>query len=352
MELYRIIFFTLISMSLLFPSKLFAGDTDLECERVKKIEFTPQDRPTATEKKALDGCKSEVFYYGIRQPVNFVKARHCAFIEMDSGEAPIFGGQGILMMLYANGQGINRNIDLAIKMVCSGFYAAPAEKSGAIEMLIELGKKDSPEKTKQNFDICDAITSSFMMGACDAHSERVNEGKRTLERAALIEKWPQPHQQAFRQLEKQAREFFTARMTSELALDSASAASIEYEEQGKLNKDFDEAITAFEQQKFPTSTIDDFKKANLQLDSIYTNITQKKEQVYINFGSYMVREKIKASQKKWLNYRDSWVAFSAIRYPKISADTWKTWLTQKRIQMLEGTLESWNLFEKLEKQDP
>ena len=71
------------------------------------------------EEKALAKCVSADLYFGFGQPADPVKARKCAYAEMDrDAKAPI-GGKAILMMVYANGNGATRNFDAAIKLACS-----------------------------------------------------------------------------------------------------------------------------------------------------------------------------------------------------------------------------------------
>src|SRR5712675_852873 len=89
------------------------------CASVKDIELPAADRPTPAEEMALAKCVSVDIYYGFGETADPVKARKCAYAEMDrDAKAPI-GGKAILMMVYANGNGATRNFDSALKLACS-----------------------------------------------------------------------------------------------------------------------------------------------------------------------------------------------------------------------------------------
>ena len=54
------------------------------CRSVHHREPPASDRPTAAQERGLQGCSSEALYYGIGMPADPVRARQCAFLEMDS----------------------------------------------------------------------------------------------------------------------------------------------------------------------------------------------------------------------------------------------------------------------------
>ena len=57
------------------------------CAEAKDIQLPATDRPSPEEARALEGCVSEDFYYGFGMPVDPVKARKCAYLEMDAGKS-------------------------------------------------------------------------------------------------------------------------------------------------------------------------------------------------------------------------------------------------------------------------
>jgi hypothetical protein len=35
----------------------------------------------------------------------------------------------------------------------------------------------------------------------------------------------------------------------------------------------------------------------------------------------------------WMRYREAWVQFGKVKFPSVTADSWRTWLTRERIAM-------------------
>ena len=73
----------------------------------------------------------------------------------------VFGGYAILMMVYANGLGVARNLDLATHYACN-LDGAPAEMDGRVLHLAGMKTARSPKR----LDYCDDITSGRAQGEC------------------------------------------------------------------------------------------------------------------------------------------------------------------------------------------
>src|SRR5580765_7209632 len=78
------------------------------CDKVKISDFPVKDLPIGSDKEKLKEGKSYIYYYGIGVDIDYVKARYIAFrdVERNEGERTIVDGYSILMMLYANGFGV------------------------------------------------------------------------------------------------------------------------------------------------------------------------------------------------------------------------------------------------------
>src|ERR1700681_2395417 len=85
-----ILFFFMITLCLMLKPNLSYGEDDqyiyARCKGIPEVVFPEQDLPSETDKKSLAGCSSENLYYGIDMPVDFIKARKCAFIEKAAGD--------------------------------------------------------------------------------------------------------------------------------------------------------------------------------------------------------------------------------------------------------------------------
>jgi hypothetical protein len=121
------------------------------CAGVAKIDFPKKDLPTSKDKKTLEDCSPRDLYYGINTPVDYGKARKCAFIKFfgPGDSSDVLGGADILTMIYANGKGVKRNVDLATKVRCDMDTSYGTNSPISIRYLQHLKKI-----ANSNFNIC------------------------------------------------------------------------------------------------------------------------------------------------------------------------------------------------------
>jgi hypothetical protein len=146
------------------------------------------DQPTGPERKALKGCDSEALYYGIGIAADPVKARKCAIIEREQHPDQTinyFTAEGVLMTVYANGRGANRNFDVAIHMACQ-LQDAPAAIDGRVKHLVELKQK---AWTGSAFSPCEDATSGLSGGLCADHNAALAQQDRRLRIQRLARNW-------------------------------------------------------------------------------------------------------------------------------------------------------------------
>jgi uncharacterized protein YecT (DUF1311 family) len=308
------------------PNDPVAGGWVAICDAADRAQFPPGDLPSAAAKAELKPGDGRRFYYGIGTHVDYVRARHAAFIEREQGDTLVIGGSAILMMVYANGQGVKRDLDLAIKLACAVGHA-PAEIEGRVMRL--QGMKTAGGTTP--FDFCDDITSGFMMGHCRALQEE-REGKgRDHELEALLANWSAADREAFDALKTAFDRFVEVRTNNEIDLSGTDRAAAIVEAEASMKQTMLEALKRAEQGKLPARDAQDYSKADADLNSAY------KQALASDFAdSTVTAAGIKATEKAWIRYRDAWVALGARRYPSVPADAWKTWLTRERIAQLRA----------------
>src|SRR5260370_26371045 len=108
------------------------------------------------------------------------------------------------MMVYANGRGVARNLDLALRFACDG--NTMPDSGPRVQHLEELKAKNSKDS---DFDVCDDIPRPIMFhgigadGACDGRDDQVRSAKQD----AIIAKWSAADKQAFAKLRKAADAF-------------------------------------------------------------------------------------------------------------------------------------------------
>lgn len=329
------IWFLAIISLLLAPVCALAYDDatgwETVCKQAENVSIPERDRPTIAEKRTLANCSSRDLYYGFDRPADPVNARKCAYLEVEQGDEQIFGGSSILMMLYANGKGVARNMDLAIKFACK------LNMTGAIEdkyRVMHLAKLKQERWSGDNFSLCDDITSGFMQGACADIGARFAEAKRNKKLAKLVGDWKEKDKAAFKKFEQVFERFVKDRVDNEVDLSGTGRAAFQFEEETRLRNDLALSIEKYERREFPTYTSDQLITADKELNDLYAKIQKNKTP---SWGT-TTKEGIKKTQRAWLKYRDAWVDFAQQKYPEVLAVSWKTWLTQNRITMLEEFL--------------
>src|ERR1051326_796884 len=170
-------------------------ETQNACKQWMKTGFPENDRPAAEDGTELAGCISEDLYYGIGRRADPVKARKCAYLEMNAGTDYVFSGKAILMMIYANGKGVRHNTELALRLACE-IEGAPAEIEGRIAHLQELKQASI---SAEAFDLCDDISSGSMTAARAIHNEKIEETRRQKRLNEMVAKWSPQEKEALKQ---------------------------------------------------------------------------------------------------------------------------------------------------------
>jgi TPR repeat protein/uncharacterized protein YecT (DUF1311 family) len=223
--------------------------------------------------------------------------------------------------MYANGWGVKENATLAMAFLCSN-----GTTSDNITQL-HLGGR---------LDMCDGDT--ITLNTCSGIRENIEMNQKPSEMVDIMKGWTPPQKKAFSHLEYTAEDFFRST--------TSSAENIEwrvssFEDRTNYLSEFYQTIKSSEAGKLPSDTAADkaavgsrmtFAQADKKLNELYSRLM--KEQFHEeDFG--ITKDGIKTTQRKWLKYRDAWVAFAHVRYPDSAPDLWKTWLTKKRILQLE-----------------
>src|SRR6478609_7976771 len=97
--------FLLAGLTALCQSTISDPGAKQMCAAVKDVELPAADKPTPAEEKSLASCVSVDLYFGFGQTADPIKARKCAYAEIDRNDKTLIGGKAILMMIYANGNG-------------------------------------------------------------------------------------------------------------------------------------------------------------------------------------------------------------------------------------------------------
>ena len=300
------------------------------CRRVLHRDPPAADRPDARTAAALKGCDSEKLYYGIGMKADPVRARQCAFLEMQKGDELVFGGRTMLMTVYANGVGAKRDLDVATHLAC-GLEGAPAEVDGRVTHLAELKGKNW---AGHDFDFCDDITSGLAMGYCADHAASVAAPVRDAKLAQLSSGWSASEKQAFAALQRAQKTFVDAHGSGEVDLSGTARAAMQIEEEERTRDEFVDMLQRLASGRAPSFSHAQFVAADARLNSAYRKALA--EAGPPEAVGPVQKEGIRDAQRAWLRYRDAFLAFAAVKFPQVSRDSLAAWLTQKRTKMLEG----------------
>lgn len=299
--------------------------TAQDCPKVSIADFPKKDLPPAAF--TSKGNKSSVsYYYGLGVPINYETARYMAFREFDREDIGPLEGASVLLMLYANGYGVKRDLDLCIRLACGNVGFAPAEIEGRIQHLKDIKSGASHD----TFDICDDITSGYMMGFCTSIVTERNEYERQAQLERIVRRWPAKDTAAFGRLHIAATNYFEARTANEVDLSGTAWATMSMTESDSLETNFVNRIHEADMCSMHGYSVQDFTTADAELNAVYKKVMGTKSD---GWGT-VTRDGIKVVQRAWLKYRDAWATFGKTHCPQIPEETWKTILTKERIVQL------------------
>jgi uncharacterized protein YecT (DUF1311 family) len=308
----------------------FGGHESLQtidrCFAAGPLKIPDTDQPSENEKKKfrLNESNCSLLLETDNEQEKYITYRKCLLSQEDPDNTSL--GE-----IYANGWGVKRNANLALAFVCRG-STVPAE---LIAMVDFLNSTKDQERLQTEFKFCDFTTSGLNSGLCAAQAEEVAIRQREKELKEITKNWTDKQKMAFEKLILAAEDFFSESASSEQDLSGSGRAQFVIDEQANYRQDFLSSIQAFEGLNWPTD--DNFTSADKQLNEAYTVLMNRQDQDYKDNGT-ITKEGIRQTQRKWIVYRDRWVEFGSVRYPQISANILKTWLTLKRVSKLEAIL--------------
>ena len=293
------------------------------CEKYRNIPLPKRDLPAASSKDT--SCDVTDLYYGINGPPQPVKARECAYrmylkdVAAHRNFWDGIAGAEILMMIYANGKGVARSFDLAIKFACE-VVPDTAERVAHLERL------KAENWTGSDFDQFDDYSDRPAANA-ELTSIEVRRAEiiRDQKLRRLTRKWSNRELQALQDLQGAAQEHFEARFDAQDFNGSGTAKWTRGT--SPFEDEFVNQLEELEQGHLPNSSEADFAKADAMLNAVYAETLER-------VGKYRIAG-IRSTQQSWIPYREAWVKFGRLKYPKVGAISWRTWVTQQRIAELE-----------------
>jgi hypothetical protein len=299
------------------------------CRKLRDREPPESDRPDPATAGSLEGCDSEALYYGIGMAADPVRARQCAFLEADSGQGGVFSGRTMLMAIYANGRGAKRDLDVATHLAC-GVEGAPMESHGRVTHLAEL--KSNGWKG-QDFHYCDDVTSGLAMGYCESHEARLAGARRDRALAAMTAGWTAAEKQAFARLRSAHEAYAEAHGSGEVDLGGTARAALQIAAEESLRDELAEVLERLRSGRALPVPGARLQAEDSALNAAYRARLKEAADAGDHPGA-VTSAGIRTAERAWLRYRDSFLAFAAIKFPRVPRAELAAWLTRQRTALL------------------
>jgi uncharacterized protein YecT (DUF1311 family) len=326
-----------------------AAHEDAACDAAQRVPIPAADLPSPADRLRLAKCSPYELYDGDPKDTkgltpNVVDARKCAFLRRDansSATAAVSSSEDMdsdepldtLAMIYANGKGVPRNLDLALRFVCEEDPGAGL-RSEQVRRLMRI----EAESTPVDFD-----------GLCEV-APRIDPRSVRCYRKDLIPKWQEYHRRfsaftsGWSERERQALVVLADAEDKLFWLDRPEYDS-PHNLDGQIEGGYESAeslLEALEQvaKHPPRFTLGEYKKADVELNATYRKALQAAHLNQADKEGLPASEygemKIRQAERAWLAYREAWVAFGAVKWPLVSADSWRAWLTLQRSEELKA----------------
>jgi uncharacterized protein YecT (DUF1311 family) len=321
---------------LLVASLFVAIDTRLfaqpDCKEYLKTPL-PTEASSVTAPTIWPDCDSPKLYSGIGVKADYAAARKCAWAERMAIQADLqpkytvaslYGGSAMLAVLYTNGEGVAQNKPLALRFGCE----AGLNEDGLKDI---YALTDSPGGIGKKFNYCDYAFSTFEMNFCAAYEAEIAEQKRDDVFNSISSHWPKELQAVFKLL-RQANEAYVLSLGMDETYMGGTIRNLRSSgvEEDQRNK-FLAAVKEFENGHLPQGTASDFSKADAELNRLYRKaIAAAKAPKEHEDDGDIKPEGIQRTERVWLKYRDTWVAFAKVHYPSTDSNAWLTLLTNER----------------------
>ena len=278
-------------------------------------------------------CDEHILYYGIGQPPAYQDALACAYTHRASKSHQYLNGAGTLAMLYANGDDVPRNYDLAFRFACEAADEGGQNNEERFGVLEALRDNKLPEGTR--FDLCDEQVSGAMGGYCEEITQKIADAKRAQAIAMLKAHLPQAAQFELPTLQEAETAFEQARERGEYTGGggSGTASFIELD-QGQLREQFVINLQHFASGRIPPATAAVRERTERALQAAAAaaqNFTPDPQA----WSQEPTPTSLAATQQAWQLLYAEWLRFLPLAYPKLSRDAAETELLRLRIHQLK-----------------
>lgn len=291
------------------------ADVTLQCQRVRYQRVPAGDQP---RRAAPAQCDASALYYSAlarktSSDADWQAVRDCAFTT---------GDNAVLMMLYANGDGVAPNLGLAMRFACS----SPGTVTEMRSRLLKLVQRGGRERV----DHCDQAPGA---SGCAAVRERRLARSQADELATLARGWAPKEQVGFDMALQAARYFAQHRRDNETDTSSVAHARVQAEVESAELERFGQDVEDFQQGKLPRFSEAEFAALDAKMNDIYRQFMQAAPAPDSYLGNIR-KSGVEKTQRAWLAYRDAMELFTSIKYPAMPSSGLRALLTMRRLKQL------------------
>jgi hypothetical protein len=328
--------FCLVSPSLFAQ----AGTIDPQYRAICREALAKPFTPPAPDPALRPDCDSAASFYGIGRPVDYTAARACAFEEMAEPQEEhlsLFAGPGVLSMMYANGQGVAVDFELATRFACLNQWTSPAETEAHLDLFAET-KEHGP---LEHFDLCTDATSRNSEAACASIEARLSDIDRSEKIDALRTTLTPGAVSSFEALLKAEQEFEAAYTANEMNMTGMARPARYYEDLNDLRDQFVADLQRVTAPGFHEAI--PLKKADKTLSRTFRPFRVGAAKAVLpkapkGFANSTVTFKgVEEAQRVWQPLREAWMAFaSAENSAPRAADQAGAIVTLHRVEQLNS----------------
>ncbi len=268
-------------------------------------------------------CDASSLYYDTRNnpeatEADWADVRGCALRS---------GDNGVLMMLYANGLGVEPDLNLATRHACA-IQSPVSEMKSRVDRLRRKMRGQDGEAV----DVCDDAATGSARGRCGALRQRGSAQRHADRLNQLTSGWTRKEQIGFEMASKAAHHFAQHRADYETDR-SAGERSLQLDTLGEELDRFARDLHDFESGKLPRFSEAEFVALEQKLNQVYARFMQEQPGPASYLGTIR-KPDVERTQRAWLAYRDAMELFGSIRYPQVPASGWRALLTARRVRQL------------------
>lgn len=321
------------------------------CTSVKNLRVSTITPTSPTDKNWLNHCNEWDLYYGAspHQDVDYPAARRCALYKWNiehhrtPGDAGDFFDTGdfstqTLLMIYGNGDGVQRNLDLAIHIACQDFPPPGPIGSAddqSVEIVLELAKTKSAQSPAQ-FNYCKDVSISDWREemVCESVETGLARKKREAQFAGIAALWTSEQKDAFNKARAAFKKYEDFEELAENTC-AVQVAGCTMRIDDDLETKFAEDIDRFNRGDLPGFTRQQYVADDGALNAAYRE-ARKDAGPDLGQSSAFWSGRIRDSERAWLAYRDAFVTFAKIRWPGVRDDSWLAFLTRERTRQIQS----------------